>query len=98
VYGFEVLGHHRTNGIFTRWFFKKRIMKLFSESYAKILGAVMAAFFLLIENAGAQAPQNLPNENYVIDWSSWTDIVLFVILPVILVILFIFRKKLIIRK
>ncbi len=65
-----------------------------SFSFLKQLSTVIAAFFLTFATLTAQVPQNIPSENTDLDWSSWANWLMFVILPLAMLFFFIFWKRL----
>ena len=60
--------------------------------------AVIASLLFFFTQINAQVPQGIPNEDYPTDWSSWSSWIMYVILPVVLIFVVGFRKRLLPKK
>lgn len=68
-------------------------MKILFSKYVSRVKWSVAMLALFFSASSAQVPQNIPTENTPTDWSSWPNILLFVVLPVAIVLYYLFFRR-----
>lgn len=88
---FPIIKH--MNGLAVANYKNENIMSFDLKKFASIAIGVFATFLLFSMEMTAQVPEGIPDDPYHIDWSNWSDRILFLVLPVIIILLVIVRRR-----
>lgn len=72
-------------------------MKFSNFHFTKKAAGWCAAFLFAMSRLSAQVPQDIPDKKYDFDWSSWSDRILFIGLPILIILLVLLRRRLILK-